>query len=232
MVEAKGIVKSFGRREVLKGVDLVVREGEFVIVMGPNGAGKTTLLRIIATIVRPDKGQLKVCGFPIPDKAPEARAKIGFLTHSPLLYDELTARENLLFYASLLSVRSPEKRIAELLQLVGLEDRAEERVRTFSRGMLQRLAIARAILHSPPLLLLDEPFTGLDQKAAEVLTALLKRLPQEGHAVIMTTHQLDETLTLAHRILVLNRGKFVAEIPREELRLDAFRKQYVELTSR
>ena len=232
MVEAKGIVKSFGRREVLKGVDLVVREGEFVIVMGPNGAGKTTLLRIIATIVRPDKGQLKVCGFPIPDKAPEARAKIGFLTHSPLLYDELTARENLLFYASLLSVRSPEKRIAELLQLVGLEDRAEERVRTFSRGMLQRLAIARAILHSPPLLLLDEPFTGLDQKAAEVLTALLKRLPQEGHAVIMTTHQLDETLTLAHRILVLNMGKFVAEIPREELRLDAFRKQYVELTSR
>jgi heme exporter protein A len=232
MVEAKGIVKSFGRREVLKGVDLVVREGEFVIVMGPNGAGKTTLLRIIATIVRPDKGQLKVCGFPIPDRAPEARAKIGFLTHSPLLYDELTARENLLFYASLLSVRSPEKRIAELLQLVGLEDRAEERVRTFSRGMLQRLAIARAILHSPPLLLLDEPFTGLDQKAAEVLTALLKRLPQEGHAVIMTTHQLDETLTLAHRILVLNRGKFVAEIPREELRLDAFRKQYAELTSR
>jgi heme exporter protein A len=232
MVEAKGIVKSFGRREVLKGVDLVVREGEFVIVMGPNGAGKTTLLRIIATIVRPDKGQLKVCGFPIPDKAPEARAKIGFLTHSPLLYDELTARENLLFYASLLSVRSPEKRIAELLQLVGLEDRAEERVRTFSRGMLQRLAIARAILHSPPLLLLDEPFTGLDQKAAEVLTALLKLLPQEGHAVIMTTHQLDETLTLAHRILVLNRGKFVAEIPQEELRLDAFRKQYVELTSR
>lgn len=232
MVEAKGIVKSFGRREVLKGVDLVVREGEFVIVMGPNGAGKTTLLRIIATIVRPDKGQLKVCGFPIPDKAPEARAKIGFLTHSPLLYDELTARENLLFYASLLSVRSPEKRIAELLQLVGLEDRAEERVRTFSRGMLQRLAIARAILHSPPLLLLDEPFTGLDQKAAEVLTALLKLLPQEGHAVIMTTHQLDETLTLAHRILVLNRGKFVAEIPREELRLDAFRKQYAELTSR
>ena len=232
MVEAKGIVKSFGRREVLKGVDLVVKEGEFVIVMGPNGAGKTTLLRIIATIVRPDKGQLKVCGFPIPDKAPEARAKIGFLTHSPLLYDELTARENLLFYASLLSVRSPEKRIAELLQLVGLEDRAEERVRTFSRGMLQRLAIARAILHSPPLLLLDEPFTGLDQKAAEVLTALLKLLPQEGHAVIMTTHQLDETLTLAHRILVLNRGKFVAEIPREELRLDAFRKQYAELTSR
>jgi heme exporter protein A len=232
MVEAKGIVKSFGRREVLKGVDLVVREGEFVIVMGPNGAGKTTLLRIIATIVRPDKGQLKVCGFPIPDRAPEARAKIGFLTHSPLLYDELTARENLLFYASLLSVRSPEKRIAELLQLVGLEDRAEERVRTFSRGMLQRLAIARAILHSPPLLLLDEPFTGLDQKAAEVLTALLKLLPQEGHAVIMTTHQLDETLTLAHRILVLNRGKFVAEIPREELRLDAFRKQYAELTSR
>jgi len=232
MVEAKGIVKSFGRREVLKGVDLVVKEGEFVIVMGPNGVGKTTLLRIIATIVRPDKGQLKVCGFPIPDKAPEARAKIGFLTHSPLLYDELTARENLLFYASLLSVRSPEKRIAELLQLVGLEDRAEERVRTFSRGMLQRLAIARAILHSPPLLLLDEPFTGLDQKAAEVLTALLKLLPQEGHAVIMTTHQLDETLTLAHRILVLNRGKFVAEIPREELRLDAFRKQYAELTSR
>ena len=231
MVEAKGIVKSFGRREVLKGVDLVVGEGEFVIVMGPNGAGKTTLLRIIATIVRPDRGQIKVCGFPIPDKAPEARAKIGFLTHSPLLYDELTARENLLFYANLLSVRSPEKRIEELLRLVGLEDRAEERVRTFSRGMLQRLAIARALLHSPPLLLLDEPFTGLDQKAAEVLIALLKRLPQEGHAVIMTTHQLDETLTLAHRVLVLYKGKFVAEIPREELRLDAFRKQYAELIS-
>ena len=231
MVEAKGIVKSFGRREVLKGVDLVVGEGEFVIVMGPNGAGKTTLLRIIATLVRPDKGQLKVCGFPIPDKAPEARAKIGFLTHSPLLYDELTARENLLFYANLLSVRSPEKRIEELLRLVGLEDRADERVRTFSRGMLQRLAIARAFVHSPPLLLLDEPFTGLDQKAAEVLTALLKRFPQEGRTVIMTTHQLDETLTLAHRVLVLYKGKFVAEIPREELRLDAFRKQYAELIS-
>jgi len=231
MVEAKGITKSFGRREVLKEVDLVVKEGEFVIVMGPNGAGKTTLLRIIATIVKPDRGQLKICGLPIPEKAPEARAKIGFLTHSPFLYDELTARENLLFYANLLSVRSPEKRIEELLKLVGLEDRAEERVRTFSRGMLQRLAIARALLHSPPLLLLDEPFTGLDQKAAEVLMGLLKRFPQEGRAVIMTTHQLDETLTLASRILVLHKGKFAAEIPREELRLDVFRKQYAELTS-
>lgn len=232
MVEIEGLVKSFGRREVLRGIDLKVDRGDFAIIMGPNGTGKTTLLRLIATVIKPDRGRIKVCGFPLPEKAPEARSKIGFLTHSPFLYDELTARENLLFHASLFSVREPERRVAELLELVGLEGRADERVRTFSRGMLQRLAIARALLHDPPLLLLDEPFTGLDQRAAEVLLDLLKYFPQEGRAVIMTTHQADEALTLASRILVLHKGKFVAEFTGKELKPEIFRKQYSELISR
>ncbi len=232
MVEIEGLAKAFGRREVLKGVDLKVEGGEFVVIMGPNGAGKTTLLRIISTIIRPDRGRVRVCGFPVPEKAPEARSRIGFLTHSPFLYDELTARENLLFHARLFSVREPDKRIKELLELVGLEDRAEERVRTFSRGMLQRLAIARALLHDPPLLLLDEPFTGLDQKAAGVLLDLLRRFPGEGKTVIMTTHQADEALTLASRILILNRGKFAAEFAGKELGPEDFRKRYAELISR
>lgn len=227
-MEIEGLVKAFGRREVLKGVDLAVGEGEFVIIMGPNGAGKTTLLKIIATIIKPDKGRIRVCGFPLPEKASDARKKLGFLTHNPFLYDELTARENLLFYASLFSVREPEKRIEELLSLVGLEGRQEDRIRTFSRGMLQRLAIARTLLHDPALLLLDEPFTGLDQKAAKVLADLLKSFPQEGRTVIMTTHQVDEVLTLAHRVLILHRGRFLAEISGEGLELEAFRKRYFE----
>lgn len=199
-----------------------------MIIMGPNGAGKTTLLKIIATIIKPDKGHIRVCGFPLPEKASDARRKIGFLTHSPFLYDELTARENLLFYANLFSIQEPEKRVEELLSLVGLEERREDRIRTFSRGMLQRLAIARTLLHDPALLLLDEPFTGLDQKATKVLADLLKVFPQEGRTVIMTTHQVDEVLTLAHRILILHRGRFLVEIPGQELELEAFRKQYFE----
>ncbi|MCS7287161.1 MAG: heme ABC exporter ATP-binding protein CcmA [Anaerolineae bacterium] len=231
MVEIEGLAKAFGRREVLRGIDLVVKQGEFVIIMGPNGAGKTTLLRIIATIIKPDRGRIKVCGFQLPEKASEARRKVGLLTHSPFLYDELTARENLLFYASLFSVPEPERRSEELLSLVGLEDRKEERVRTFSRGMLQRLAIARALLHDPQLLLLDEPFTGLDQKAAEVLLDLLKRLPMEKRTVIMTTHQVDEVLALAHRVLILHKGWFVMEVPGGELEVESFRKKYIEVIS-
>ncbi len=232
MVEVEGLMKAFGHRVVLKGIDLKVGEGEFVVIMGPNGAGKTTLLRIIATILRPDRGRVKVCGFPLPERSSEARSRIGFLTHTPFLYDELTARENLLFYARLFSVKEPERRVDELLELVGLRGRAQERVRTFSRGMLQRLAIARALLHNPPLLLLDEPFTGLDQKGVEVLLSLLRHFPREGRAVVVTTHQVDETLTLASRILVLHGGKFAAEFRGGGPGLEAFRKHYSELMAR
>jgi len=228
MVEIEGLVKTFGRREVLRGIDLAVKEGEFVIIMGPNGAGKTTLLKIIATVIKPDRGRIKVCGFPIPEKALDARKKIGFLSHNPFLYDELTARENLLFYASLFSIQEPEKRVKELLSLVGLEGRQEDRARTLSRGMLQRLALARTLLHDPVLLLLDEPFTGLDQKAAKVLTDLLRSFSQEGRTVIMTTHQVDEVLNLAHRVLILHRGRFLSEVPGKGLELEAFRNHYFE----
>ncbi|MGC8837920.1 MAG: heme ABC exporter ATP-binding protein CcmA [Anaerolineae bacterium] len=229
MIEARGIVKAFGDHVVLRGLDLRVAEGEFLALVGPNGAGKTTLMRILATLSRPTRGELRIAGLDLRTEAPEVRGRIGLVSHQPLLYGDLSAEENLRFYARLYDLRDAERRIQALLERVGLAAQRTSLVRTFSRGMQQRLAIARAILHDPPVLLLDEPDTGLDPHAAERLQALLDELATRGRTVLMTTHQLERGLRMASRIAVLAGGRIAFEAATGALSPQALRRQYDEV---
>jgi len=163
MIVVKKLVKRFGPITVLRELDLEISSGEFVALLGPNGAGKTTLLRILATLSKPNSGLVKVASYKLPEQAIYVRAQLGVVSHQPLLYGDLTAEENLNFYSRLYNIASARRE--QVLELVGLASRKNDLVRTFSRGMQQRLAIGRAILHSPRILLLDEPHTGLDQEA-------------------------------------------------------------------
>jgi len=228
MIEARGIVKAFGDHVVLRGLDLTVAEGEFLALVGPNGAGKTTLMRILATLSRPTRGQARIAGLDLRTQGQEVRRRIGLVSHQPLLYGDLSAEENLRFYARLYGLRDADQRIHALLEQVGLGARRTSLVRTFSRGMQQRLAIARAILHDPPVLLLDEPDTGLDPHAAERLQALLDELATRGRTVLMTTHQLERGLRMASRIAVLAGGRIAFEAATGALSPQALRRQYDE----
>lgn len=209
MIEIAGLTKSFGPRHALAAVDLKVSRGEFVVLVGPNGAGKTTLLHILATLLRPTSGTLQVAGVNPLKAGPVARRQIGYLSHRTLLYDDLTAEQNLRFYARIYEIDDAEARIVDLLARVDLIGRRHDLVRTYSRGMQQRLAVARTLLHGPQLLLLDEPYTGLDPVAADALTALLTDLHVEGHTLLLTTHALENAALADRRALVLMRGQVV-----------------------
>ncbi len=202
-----GAAKRFGTHTALHPTDLVIPRGQAVLLIGANGAGKSTLLRLMAGLCRPSEGSVRINGRD-PQRIPEARAEIGLLSHQTLLYDELTARENLRFFAQLYGLDNPDERLAAALATVGLNERLDQRVGSFSRGMKQRLAIARAILHCPSILLLDEPFTGLDTGASAALYRLLSRLRQEGRTCIMVTHRPDEADGLVDRLLVIKRGQW------------------------
>ena len=206
MIETRSLAKAFGPKPVLRGVDLDIAPGEFVALMGPNGAGKTTLMRILATLSRPSLGRASVAGFPLPAAAEHVRRRLGVVLHHPLLYGDLSAEENLRFYARMYGLKNPEARMTQVLEQVGLAARRREPVRTFSRGMQQRLAIARAVLHDPEVMLFDEPYTGLDQAASDMLDGVLREAAARGRTVLMTTHDLLRGLALADRVLVLARG--------------------------
>ena len=203
----EGATKRFGTHIALHPTDLIIPRGQAVLLVGANGAGKSTLLRLVAGLCRPSAGSVKIKGRD-PLRTPEARAEIGLLSHQTLLYDQLTARENLRFFAQLYGLDDPNQRLAATLATVGLDERLDQRVGSFSRGMKQRLAIARAILHDPSILLLDEPFTGLDAKASAALHHLVRRLRQEGRTCILVTHRLDEAEGLVDRLLVIERGQW------------------------
>jgi len=217
MIEVKKLVKRFGLKTILRGLDFSVESGEFVALLGPNGAGKTTFLRVLATLSRPSMGQVKVAGHQLPDEAAHVRAKLGVVSHMPLLYPDLTAEENLRFYAKMYGVTNYASRITEVLGLVGLENRRKDLVRTFSRGMQQRLAIGRAVIHDPEVMLFDEPYTGLDQDASEMLDDVLRSVAAEGRTVVMTSHDLVRAEDLATRFDILSRGVITAFATRKEL---------------
>jgi heme exporter protein A len=217
MIVAHGLSKRFGNRLALQNIDLQVKAGEIVALLGPNGAGKSTLLRILATLARPSFGQLELAGCRLPDEAAAARASLGYVGHQPVLYDDLSAEQNLAFFAQLYGVSKPKRRINELLDLVDLQSRRREPVRTFSRGMQQRLALARALLHRPKILLLDEPHSGLDRGAAATLDKTLRSTARGGAAILIATHDLTRVLGLAHRVEVLDAGRLVASLGKRQL---------------
>ena len=200
-VALRGLRRDYGERPVLRGVTLELRAGATLAILGPNGAGKSTLLRILATLLRPTAGEVSVLGAELPREAWRARGRIGYLGHEPLLYRELTVRENLEFNAKLHAIDAADERIGELLAAAGLERRGDELVRNLSAGMLQRAAICRALLHDPELLLLDEPRAHLDVAAAARVEGMLGPTPERTRVVV--THEIERSLEEAEMVLAL-----------------------------
>ncbi len=207
---ARALTKRYGAVVALDRVDLDVAAGESLAVFGPNGAGKTTLTRILATHLRPSAGTLRIAGRDPRRHDRETRRSIGLISHQTFLYDELTARENLVFFGRLYGASGVAQRVEALLDSVGLTERADDPVRTLSRGMQQRLSVARALVHEPSILFLDEPFTGLDPAAAAALATILSGLRQQGRTLVVTTHDLSRGIALCDRWLILARGRVAA----------------------
>jgi heme exporter protein A len=231
MIQVRKLVKRFGLKTVLRGLDFQVAEGEFVALLGPNGAGKTTFLRILSSLSRPTLGELQIAGFHLPHHAASVRKRLGVVSHQPLLYGDLTAEENLQFFTRMYNVENAARRISEVLEMVGLAPRRRDLVRTFSRGMQQRLAIGRAVLHDPDVMLFDEPHTGLDQDACVMLDNVLREVAARGRTVVMTSHDLARVGALASRFDVLSRGVIAASIQRSQIEPDqllAFYRQSLE----
>ena len=220
MIEVNHLVKRFGPKTVLKNLDFQAQQGEFVALLGPNGAGKTTFLRILSSLSHQTLGEVIIAGYSLPHQAAAVRRQLGVVSHLPLLYGDLTAEENLQFYGRMYGVKGLEQRIGAVLELVGLAPRRRDLVRTFSRGMQQRLAIGRAIIHDPEVLLLDEPHTGLDQDACEMLDNVLRQVAARQRTVVMTSHDLVRVADLASRFDVLSRGTIRASTPRQGLPQD------------
>jgi len=231
-VSTHRLSKTFGAQYALRNVDLEVQAGEFVAIFGPNGAGKTTLIRILSTLTKATSGEVVIEGHPLNKDSGKIRCKIGVIGHQTFLYENLTAEENLKFYARLYRVKKANDRITQLLRDVGLETRRKDQVRTFSRGMQQRLSIARSLLHDPSLLLLDEPYTGLDQHASKMLTSWLTRLRERRQTTLMVTHDLERGVDLADRIAILVRGKVVFNDLRANVDRSAFRQVYYDLVEK
>ncbi len=215
------LTKVFDARPVLRGVSFSLGQGRTLALLGPNGAGKSTLLRILATLSRPTGGRVIVMGHDLAREANAARWAIGYLGHQTGLYGELTARENLLFFARMYGLRDGAKRADALLARVGLRARANDHVGKFSRGQAQRLALARGMLHDPAVLLLDEPDTGLDEDALALLSELLDERTRQGQTTLFTTHQLARGLAQSHQTLVLLRGRVAYDGPSAALDLAA-----------
>jgi heme ABC exporter ATP-binding subunit CcmA len=229
-LEIHGVKKSFGLKPILRGINLSLNAGERVALLGANGAGKTTLLRILAGLARQESGTITLDGLDLTRQTREVQRKIGFVAHQPYLYDDLTALENLLFFARMYDVKHPQKRAEQILQRVGLSKKARERASSLSRGQIQRLALARALLHAPQLLLLDEPDTGLDQEGLELLSALLQEHHAHGGAILFTTHDLGTAAQRSDRVVMLNNGRVAYQQATASLEEESMRQVYQEVT--
>lgn len=228
MIKAEGIYKKIGNKEILKGIDLHLKEGEFVTVLGPNGAGKTTLLKILSLLSKPSGGKLAIGGIPVEDNHVEMRSQIGVISHNTFLYDKLTAFENLKFYGEMYQVDNLQDRIYDVIEEVGLQYCLADPVGTFSRGMQQRLSIARAILHNPKVLFLDEPYTGLDQHAIGILNKVLFQLNEHNRTIFMITHNYEQGLELSDKIIIIYKGKITYQEKPKSLGAKEFKQLYLE----
>ena len=215
-IEAMGVAKSFGRSNVLHGLDLAVEWGETVAILGPNGSGKTTLLRLLSALARPDAGAVRVAGLDPARSAEQVRRAVGVVTHEPLLYDDLTGCENLRFVGRMFRLDRIEERIVEAAARLDVAGRLNQRVGSLSHGFRKRFTIARALLHEPRALLLDEPESGLDRRALSILEQVVREHADAGGAVLMTTHDFDWAAGLADRLAVLASGRIAYLGPAED----------------
>lgn len=228
LVDGRGLEKWFGPVPAVLGVDLELATGEFLTLFGPNGAGKTTLLRMLCGSVRPTRGEVRIGGEPVTSAVGTWRQRVGVLSHQTFLYAGLTAAENLDLYAKLYAVEERRERVAAGLRDVGLWERRDDLVGTFSRGMQQRLALARTLLHEPELVLLDEPYTGLDPHASGLLRGVLERLKDGRRTVVLVTHNLSQGLEMADRVVVQVGGVWVSDEPRSAIDPARFERLYNE----
>lgn len=219
------LTKTFGTRKALDGLSLDLPEGAFLSIFGPNGAGKTTLLRILSTLSRPTSGSVEILGIDAKEDSDKVRDHIGLISHNSMLYPDLTAEENLLFVAKLYGIQNPEARVLEMLEAVELKHRRLDQVKTFSRGMTQRLSIARALIHDPALVFLDEPYSGLDPHAVEIFDGLLAQV-REGRSFVMVSHDLQKGFNMCTHSLVLAKGKKVIFEEKENLDFEEFSQIY------
>ena len=221
-IVAEGLTKRFNGLTAVDGLSFEVEQGEIFGLLGPNGAGKTTTIRILASLIQPSEGEAYVGGLSVRDDALRVRETIGILTESPSLYERLSAQENLEFFAKAYGVDEPQTRgarIRELMELFDLWDRRGDRAGTFSKGMKQKLALARALVHQPGILYLDEPTSGLDPKSAKNIRDLMERLSQrEGQTILLSTHRLEDAERLCDRVMIINRGATMSVASPRELR--------------
>ncbi len=224
-IEVRGLAKYFGRFSALRDLTLTVAGGEFIALFGRNGAGKTTFLKILAGLSRPSSGTFRIqSGGAVQPQF--MRGAIGYLSHNTSLYFDLTALENLRFFAKLMEVDSDDNFLVQRIEAVGLAGREKEPVRNYSRGMQQRLAIARAFLHNPGILLLDEPFTGLDQAGSDFLKSYLMKARSEGKSCIMAIHDAQLGYEMADRIVMIEKGVAALDVPKSSLSLAEFQEKY------
>ena len=216
-IDLRGLNKSFGAHHVLRNINLDVKHGERFAVFGPNGAGKTTLIKIMSTLVQPTSGIVKINGFSIKEKPEKIRRQLGVVGHQTFLYDNLTIYDNLQFYGRMYGLVDLEQRIKQVINRVELDLRLHDKVSTLSRGMQQRVSIARAILHKPSILFLDEPEVGLDSRAVSILQGILNSMEDKIDTVFMATHNMERGMEMCHRFAILNKGEFVYQASKGEL---------------
>ncbi len=227
----ESLKKSYNGINALNGINLTLNKGDFLTIFGPNGAGKTTLIRIIATLLRPSSGNVKIFEYSIEEHPEEFRRSIGVISHQSFLYKNLSAEENLKFYAALYGIPDSSKKVKELLELMGLYERRDSPVSEFSRGMQQRLSIARALINDPSLILLDEPYSGLDQHAAALLSNQLIKLHNRKRTIIMVTHNLMFGVQGATKVGILVKGRMLFLRDRDEIGDDGFDEIYFNYVS-
>ncbi|PKQ15106.1 MAG: ABC transporter ATP-binding protein [Actinobacteria bacterium HGW-Actinobacteria-7] len=224
-LEVRDLSRTFGAHKALDKVTFDLPRGAFLSIFGPNGAGKSTLLKVLSTLTTPSKGTARVLGLDVVAESVALREQIGFISHNPLLYPDLSAEENLEFFAEIYCLENPKERIRELLVAVELDHRRLDLVRTFSRGMLQRLSIARALLHSPQIIFLDEPYSGLDPHAMDILDSLIAQIRAQ-HTFVMVSHDLAKGLELCSHALILAKGAVVLFDERDNIDADEFAATY------
>ncbi|MBI5788242.1 MAG: heme ABC exporter ATP-binding protein CcmA [Candidatus Schekmanbacteria bacterium] len=226
IIQVENLIKTFGHLTALRGISFTLNRGDFFVLFGPNGAGKTTLIRILSALLHPTSGRVLIDNCDMSECAEELRQKIGVISHHVYLYNNLTAHENIVFFARLYNVANPEKRADQVIGEVGLIARKNDLVRTFSRGMYQRLSIARAIVHDPQIVLLDEPYTGLDQHAAQMLKNLLVKLHQAQRTIVMITHNLQRGVEIGTRLAIQVKGQIVFNEYQHQVDLAGFEELY------
>ncbi len=232
LVEFKNVNKKYGHIHALRGVSVSFNKGEFVSIFGPNGAGKSTFLKLLCTMTAPTSGQILYESVPLNKLQDSFRSKFGVISHQPFLYSELTAMENLRFYAKMYNVADIDDRIKTLLDKVELYKRRNDKVRGYSRGMLQRLSITRALLHDPDIVVLDEPYTGLDTHASDILTRILTELFGEHKTIIMVTHNMKQGYDAASRLAIIKGGSLVLDMNKSDISITDFEHKYTEAVSR